>query len=114
MDNLIEVSNCRWKYLRECEGKYFNAARNTTLSEYLEYMFKGYAFVYNQRIPKDIIKHRDPDAAIKLYRPDARCEVLNLIVEFDGVAHYQDQLVVMQQYLHILEKRAKLENINLN
>lgn len=94
-NNYIDVTKCRWKYLRETNTKYFDASRNTTLSEYLEYIFKGHTFVYNSRIPKDVIRGRNADAEIRAYRPDARCEELSLIVEFDGVAHYQDQNVTL-------------------
>ena len=96
MSDNTNVSTCKWKYLRENATKYFNPARHTALPKYLEYMFKGHEFVYNTRIPKEIIQSRDAEAPIKLYRPDARCESLSLIVEFDGVPHYQDQLVVKQ------------------
>jgi len=28
-----------WKYLRESKNKYFDEARNTTLKEYLDFLF---------------------------------------------------------------------------
>lgn len=95
-DNIADVTQCKWKYLRETTTKYFDPQRNTSLSEYLEYMFKGHTFVYDKRIPKDVVKCRNANVSVRSFRPDARCEELNLIIEFDGTAHYQDPSIVLQ------------------
>ena len=85
-----DIKNMRWKYLRESNKKYFNPDRNTSLKDYLEYMFQGHEFVYDQQIPKDVVSSRNSTMKYRKFRPDARCEELGLIVEFDGVTHYQD------------------------
>ena len=89
------VLQCRWKYLRESSTRYFDADRNTSLAEYLEYIFNGCDFVYDKAIPKDVITSRDPELDHRKFRPDARCEELNLIVEFDGTPHYQDANIIL-------------------
>lgn len=91
----MDISNMKWKYLRENVTKYFDPKRHTPLCDYLAAIFPSETFVYDAAIPLDIIRSRKPDAEYKRYRPDARCENLSLIVEFDGVAHYQDQQVVL-------------------
>jgi len=90
-----KLETMRWKYLRESDVKYFDPNRNTPLKEYLSYIFNGYDFVYNSNVPKDVVFNRNKDAKLRRYKPDARCEELNLIVEFDGIAHYQDPQVVL-------------------
>lgn len=78
-----------WKWLRENEAKFFNPRLNTSLKTYLETIFPGEEFVFDSTIPKDVQLKRHADC-VRRFRPDARCEELNLIVEFDGVKHYQD------------------------
>ena len=92
---MLDVSNHRWKYLRESNTKYFDPSRNTALCEYLNYIFPQNDFIYDKCVPKDIVKLRCDSAETKRYRPDARSEQLNLIVEFDGFPHYQDTSVVL-------------------
>lgn len=93
-----DVKTAKWKYLRETDKKYFDCHRNTPLNEYIEHIFPNVVWVYDAAMKMDIIKSRAAgrDVPYRRYRPDARCEELNLIVEFDGVAHYQDQKVVLQ------------------
>ena len=90
-----DLKDVRWKYLRESNKKYFDPNRNTSLKDYLEYMFKGHEFVYDQPIPKDIVFTRNSHMKYRRFRPDARCEELSLIIEFDGVTHYQDLKVCL-------------------
>ena len=91
----IDVSKLRWRYLRESDTKYFNPSRNTCLKDYLEHIFPDHAWIYDACMTKDIVQSRKHDSDVRRYRPDGRCEELNLIVEFDGLAHYQDQRVVI-------------------
>ena len=90
------TKDTKWKYLRENSAHYFDADRNTTLKEYLSAIFPSNQFVYDARMKKDEVINRCPSADYRRYRPDSRCDELNLIVEFDGVDHYQNTLVVMK------------------
>ena len=85
-----QVKNSKWKYLRENDKKFFNSDRNTSLKAYLDFLFSDNDFVYDKIIPKDIQKCRSCCNDYRRYRPDARSERLNLIVEFDGIQHYQN------------------------
>lgn len=91
----MNISSVKWKYLRETNNKYYNPNRHTTLKEYLECIFPNDKFIYDTNLTKDLIVARNRCADYRRYRPDARCEELNLIVEFDGTSHYQDQKVVL-------------------
>lgn len=84
----------KWKYLRETSGRYFNPDRNTPLCDYLEAIFPSRAWVYNRRVEKQIQLARGSKKT-RQFRPDARCEELDLIVEFDGLPHYQDIMRVI-------------------
>ena len=84
-----QVINSRWKYLRENDQKFFNTDRNTSLKMYLDFLFPDNDFVYDKTIPKSIQESRFCNN-YRRYRPDARSEKLNLIVEFDGIQHYQN------------------------
>lgn len=44
--------------------------------------------MYNQEIKKSLQLERGSKKT-RRFKPDARCEELNMIVEFDGVQHYQ-------------------------
>lgn len=93
---MIDVYNHKWKYLRESRlSSDFNYRRNTTLEEYLGAIYPGHEFVYDKPIPKDIVLSRCKGVDIRRFRPDARCEELSLIVEFDGLPHYQDTKVIL-------------------
>lgn len=93
----MPISNGKyiWGYLRECENKFYDPSRHSTLEEYLSAIFPDAHWIYDSMIPKDIVHGRLPGYPLKRFRPDARCEELSLIVEFDGTAHYQDQSVVL-------------------
>lgn len=84
-----KTEQSEWKWLRENDKKYFNPKLNTSLKTYLDTIFPDTEFAFNSAIPKDIQIKRGVSNA-RRFRPDARCESLNLIVEFDGVKHYQD------------------------
>ena len=80
----------RWKYLRENDKKFFDLKRNTTLKEYLEAIFPKNTFLYSYtlkkfELPDNVEYHR--------YECDAICKDLGLVVEFDGVNHYMDTQV---------------------
>lgn len=74
----------------------------TSLKQYLEYIHPGHEIVVDSPIPKDIfesrqIMHGHKADKYRTYRPDARVEDLNLIVEFDGIDHYQNVSVILKQ-----------------
>lgn len=85
-------ANIKWKYLRETENKFFDPNRHTTLKTYLERIFPNNTFEYDCFIPKEYFTQHDQP--YRRYRPDAMCKELMLIVEFDGLSHYQDPEVV--------------------
>lgn len=86
------TSDLKWKYLRETKLKYFDCRRNTPLSDYLEAIFPEYKFEYNYRmkkleLPTEYVYHQ--------YVCDAICKEQKLVVEFDGLNHYMDSQVVL-------------------
>lgn len=87
-----------WKYLRETNQKYYDPEINTSLETYLNHIFPGYEFIYDKPLSKEIITYRNPAIKYRRYRPDARCEKLNLIIEYDGINHYQNQTVILHDY----------------
>lgn len=115
----------RWKYLRENSTRFFDPKRNTPLSEYLETVFPSSNWVYDKMIDSEIQKARG-SRNIRKFRPDARCEELSLIVEFDGVPHYQKIASLIEdpkrdEYLKSLGYRVvripyfiQLSNINIS
>lgn len=73
----------------------------TSLKQYLEYIYPGHEIVTDSPIPKDIFERRQNIYEYKVnkyrtYRPDARIEDLNLIIEFDGIDHYQNVSVILK------------------
>lgn len=90
----VEESD-KWKYLRESDSRSsFDPKRHTPLAEYLAKIFPGSTFVFDKMIPKDVVQSRGGQHFPR-YRPDARCEELNLIVEFDGTDHYMKASVLI-------------------
>lgn len=83
-----ELKKTKWRYLRENNNRYFDEKRNTALREYLEVIFPDTVWVFDKAIPSELQKEKGSTKP-KQFRPDARCEELGLIVEFDGVQHYQ-------------------------
>lgn len=94
VNNDSNVQNIKWGYLRENKDKFFTEGVNTDLATYLEAIFPNNTFEYNKAVPKQIQLDRG-STSHRLYRPDARCEELNLIVEFDGVPHYTSNSQVL-------------------
>lgn len=76
----------QWKILREkVDNESF-----TSLRTYLQKIYPDNEFAYETAIPPEIRRSRGIDERFSRCRPDARCEELNLIVEYDGPQHYQD------------------------
>lgn len=87
-----------WQYLRETDQKYFDPNRNTSLKTYLKYIFPNDTFIYDKSLPKETVSYRNSSLEYRRYRPDARCENLNIIIEYDGINHYQNQTVILNDY----------------
>lgn len=69
---------------------------------YFLLVYPGHEIVVDSPIPKDTFESRQNvyDHRADRYRtcrPDARIEGLNLIVEFDGIDHYQNVSVILKQ-----------------
>ena len=84
-------SDIRWKYLREKS----DSKTTTSLKTYLDYIFPDKIFEYDVKVPKEILHQRNKNISVRKYRPDARCESLNLIIEVDGLPHYQNAEVIV-------------------
>lgn len=107
--HIVDESD-KWKYLREHDkSSSFDLKRHTTLAEYLAKIFPGNEFVFDKIIPKDIIVSRGGDQFPR-YRPDARCEELNLVVEFDGMDHYMKASVMIND----VDKDNYLKSLGYN
>lgn len=91
--DLDAVYRARWKYLRESSNqRIFNPKRHTPLPEYLAAIFPDVSpaeWVHDTPIPKDVQALRGRTGAARRFRPDYRLESKSLIVEFDGIQHYQ-------------------------
>lgn len=93
-----EVKEARWKYLRENKEGDFSETKNTTLQDYLEYIFPNTKdWTWSEYIPdaflcelasRELLEARD-------YKPDAFSQELKLVVEFDGKPHYQNPTVII-------------------
>lgn len=86
----MEKTNQKWGFLRETKELAQKAGidkdtglHRTGLEEYLAVIYPGKDWIHNKGFGKqeDGISYR--------IRPDYRCEELKLIIEFDGVFHYQ-------------------------
>lgn len=74
------------------------------LLELLEYLYPETSWIHNKVIPKDIVKkrlkgseHEDGMYEYLLkrkFRADYRSEELSIVVEFDGISHYQSSEVM--------------------
>lgn len=90
------VKTSQWKYLREKNNSYFNPKMNTLLSDYLGAIFPNITdWVYDKQVDKNILLERGA-TSIRKYRPDARSESLDMIIEFDGLPHFQSASVVLK------------------
>lgn len=65
------------------KNSYLNEER---LGEYLKVIFPSNTFIHDKPVPKSSNKRR---------RPDYRCDELMLIVEFDGISHYQNINIIL-------------------
>lgn len=81
----------KYKYLREKTDD----STSTSLKTYLDHLYPVDIFIYDERIPPDVFDRRNK-LGIKqhAYKPDARCEELNLVIEVDGLPHYQSSATV--------------------
>lgn len=87
-------SNTKWKYLRESDVKFFNPSKNTTLKDYLESIFSDSKRDWQYQ--SSISKTELPDGILpKRYVCDAINRHLKLVVEFDGLNHYMDTQVCL-------------------
>lgn len=78
------------------------------LLEVLEYLYPETSWIHNKVIPKDIVKerlkgseheHEHEDGMYEYllkrkFRADYRSEELSIVVEFDGISHYQSSEVM--------------------
>ena len=71
-------------YLRE--GKNLSKDQSS-IQDYLSFLYPKNTFIYDKVVPKEVMEARGA-SDFKRYRPDARCEELDLIVEVDGLPHY--------------------------
>lgn len=65
------------------------------LEKLLKYLYPNTTWIKNKVIPKEIYEKRiktNKEAILgrRLFRPDYRNEEESIVVEFDGIAHYQD------------------------
>lgn len=84
-----------WKYLRETQ----DSDTSTSLKTCLTCIFPRHEFIYNKIVPKSVYAQRNSEVQARRYKPDARCEELNLIIEVDGLPHYQATHAVIEDSL---------------
>lgn len=103
----ITMNTCKFLSLRERTNK----ANESSLSEYLEYIFPDTEIIYDSIIPKEIQEERcrlhNLNIEFKRYRPDARIESESIIVEFYGINHFQSP----SRILHDWVKESYLEDL---
>lgn len=94
MTDKVKKDKRQWGFIRETKEKAAEAGIDkdtgvcrTGLDEYLEVIFSGSEWIHDT--PFGV--HDGKNYRI---RPDYRCEKLKLIVEFDGVQHYQKPDVI--------------------
>lgn len=78
------------------KGEYLN---ESNLQVLLEFLYPNGTWVKNQTIPKEVYSKRaliaeELTLGRRMFRPDYRNEEESIIVEFDGIAHYQDSQVI--------------------
>lgn len=86
----METTQQRWGFLRETQKKAELAGidpntglHRTGLERYLSVIFPNHTWIHDRAFGT-----QDDGASYRI-RPDYRCEELRLIVEFDGLLHYQ-------------------------
>ena len=82
----------QWKYLRETDKKFFDKNKNTSLKSYLTSIFPNHSFDYQSSIKRAEIPE---NVSPRRYTCDSICRKLKLVVEFDGVNHYMDSQIVL-------------------
>ena len=88
---MICTESTKWKYLREdVSSKSYRPSRNTSLAEYLYSIFPGETFVHDAVLDRSELPE---GAALRHFRVDYICRARKLAVEFDGVNHYMDTQV---------------------
>lgn len=86
------MANFKYGSLRE---KSVNANRcESTLSEWMNYLFPNEGIIFDTIIPDEAQMNRGAEEFHR-YRPDVRIERLNLVVELDGINHFQSVKVIM-------------------
>ena len=99
-----DTKAAKWKYLRENKKKYFDESRNTSLECYLRVIFpETHDWIWDKMIPASTQKRLagDTNLAPRRIRPDAFSESLGLVVEFDGLPHFQKLKTILDD----VEKR---------
>lgn len=93
----------KWGFLREntqaAKGvDKFTGLHRTGLNEYLDIIFPDVDdWICNKQIPKNIQIENNVEE-IKRYRPDYRSEELKIIIEFNGLLHYQKPDVIHNDF----------------
>lgn len=85
----------RFKFgaLRECKPN--TKKLESSLADWLMYIFPNDTIIFDCAIPVNIWELRSNcRIEYKKYRPDARIESRNLIVEFDGIHHYNSAQMI--------------------
>ena len=93
---MVMIQKHKWGFVRETKEKAAKAGidkdtglHRTGLEEYLAVIFPGSEWIHDERfVDKKGVKYR--------IRPDYRCEKLLLVVEFDGLQHYQKPNVILK------------------
>lgn len=86
------MKNFKYGSIRE---KSVNLNRcESTLSEWMYYLFPNEEIVFDAIIPNEVQLNRGAKEFHR-YRPDVRIENLNLIIELDGINHFQSVKVIM-------------------
>lgn len=89
----METSQIKWGFLRETEAKAKQLGldadtghHRTGLDTYLSAIYPEVTDWVHDRCIKGLLV----DGKQSLFRPDYRSETLKMIVEFDGIQHYQN------------------------
>lgn len=98
----------KWGFLRETREQAQKAGldeetglHRTGMEDYLSVIFP--------EIPENEWIHDKPiEGSGRRIRPDYRCDLLKLIIEFDGVQHYQQPDTILKDY----ENQAFYESLN--
>lgn len=96
MKNEMNSAPKKWGFLRETKELAIKSGIDADtgvcrsgLDEYLDFIFPGSSWIHDESFGK----HGNKNYRI---RPDYRCEELKLIIEFDGVQHYQNPDLIIR------------------